>query len=1083
MAEFIEILSPSALKDLTTANNEVVKLISNINSAGQAMQSIKTPSGSDSAVKNLSNNLIAQEKNIQKVQQALEKARIEEIKLQKAREDAIDKYNNNLAKQEALITKQTAKQIAESQKIIAQKEKEFREFEKQFNKYEADLAKKAIAEQKANQKAIQDGERRRLEEIKLQQAREKAFDKYDAQLAKERNKKQALTSEEIVNQQVLRTNADRHARATSNLVGAYANLNAQHQIASRRLQDLIVRGRTAEQTQRQYNRELRQAQNEFQQLDRRIQSADRAVGRFNRNVGNYPRQAVLGIKDLLGAFGIATGLQLIADVVKDVYQLTKELQSLNMALLQVTGSQIEFANQQTFLKRIAEDYGVEINDLTKMFTQFYVSANDKIAGKDIQNIFESITKAGASMGLSQESMQRAFLALNQIMAKGSVQAEELKGQLSEALPGALGIMAKSLGVTEGKLMDMMKAGEVSSDALIGFAQQLEKTYGIENVKRIDNIASAQNRLANSWTNLVAVFSEDDGFLSRTIKNNMNILAIGLELVSETLKNAEQKRNDFKKSQLEKGRQFSEQQVEELREQGKNEIEVQKYIIDEEARLRGLAWEAFLKAKQIEVQIRSGIGKKAQSETRKELQSLNNLITLYNGKILGLRQFLKPDRQKEETKIDEKELKKRAKLYEDFLKNRNLREISDLERFKKILEDRYDEDFSYAKDRIKISEDILKVEQTIADKQFIENRRLHKDSVDLMAIDANNYRTQTEKNEKAHQDRVLKIKKDSFQDFLDYREKYGKPADEEMFGQGVNYLPTNQLDELINKWDEYKDKQKEALDETKSYFEKHGEEIVDLSQDLINTLAEISNQRFENQLSNLEKEKNTAILFAGDSVTAREEIERQAEVRRRAILARQAKAQKEMAIFNIITDTAQAVVASLKRDPSGTLAILIGAIGAANIALVASQQVPAFKDGGTHDGGLMMVNDQKGSKYKEIVETPDGKKRIFNERNKVLNAPKGTKIYNATDTESILFNNELNGILTNNGISSAPTVIIDGGLSKDDFNSGISKLAKTINEKESFSISRDKRGERVYREKQNKRTELLNIILKAGRYDV
>ena len=101
--EFIEILSPSALKDLTTANNEVVKLISNINSAGQAMQSIKTPSGSDSAVKNLSNNLIAQERNIQKVQQALEKARIEEIKLQQAREKAFDKYDAQLAKEQAKL--------------------------------------------------------------------------------------------------------------------------------------------------------------------------------------------------------------------------------------------------------------------------------------------------------------------------------------------------------------------------------------------------------------------------------------------------------------------------------------------------------------------------------------------------------------------------------------------------------------------------------------------------------------------------------------------------------------------------------------------------------------------------------------------------------------------------------------------------------------------------------------------------------------------------------------------------------------------------------------------------------------------
>ena len=67
------------------------------------------------------------------------------------------------------------------------------------------------------------------------------------------------------------------------------------------------------------------------------------------------------------------------------------------------------------------------------------------------------------MGLSVENQERAFLALNQMMSKGTVQAEELRGQLGEALPGAFGIMAKAVGVTEKELQNMMKAGEVLAD--------------------------------------------------------------------------------------------------------------------------------------------------------------------------------------------------------------------------------------------------------------------------------------------------------------------------------------------------------------------------------------------------------------------------------------------------------------------------------------------------------------------------------------------------------------------------------------------------------------------------------------------
>ena len=262
------------------------------------------------------------------------------------------------------------------------------------------------------------------------------------------------TSEEIVNGRALAQNADRQTRATSQLVGAYANLSAQVAIASQRYQDLIVRGKTAEQTQRQYNRELKTAQAEFQKLQTKVLQADKAVDKWNRT----GQRSVKFGRELLGVLGIGGVLTVFAGIVKSVFELTKEFDGLNRALALVTQSSEIFTQSQAFLRKTAEDFGVDLSQLTKQYTQFYVSAKDKISSTEIQGIFRSVSKAAASMGLTVQQQERAFLALNQMMSKGTIQAEELRGQLGEALPGAFGIMAKAVGVTEQELGKMMKAG-------------------------------------------------------------------------------------------------------------------------------------------------------------------------------------------------------------------------------------------------------------------------------------------------------------------------------------------------------------------------------------------------------------------------------------------------------------------------------------------------------------------------------------------------------------------------------------------------------------------------------------------------
>ena len=224
-------------------------------------------------------------------------------------------------------------------------------------------------------------------------------------------------------------------------------------------------------------------------------------------------------------------------------------------------------------------------------------------------------------------------------------------------------------------------------------------------------------------------------------------------------------------------------------------------------------------------------------------------------------------------------------------------------------------------------------------------------------------------------------------------------------------------------------------------------MMEIGQELTNTLMKQSEARFYAEYSRLEQQKNISIAFAGSSTAAKAEIERQYEEKRKSIQRRQAEDEKKQAMFNIAINTAQAVMATLGKGGffASPLAIAVAAIGAAQLAMVAAQEIPAFAEGGVHEGGKMLINDAKGSKFQETVVTPDGKVRQFKGRNKVVDAPKGTQIFTPDQ-----WSKQINNMLLKNNISPLETNQTNG-INKDDLESvfrkysGSNEVAIDINE--------------------------------------
>lgn len=911
------------------------------------------------------------------------------------------------------------------------------------------------------------------------------------------------TAEEAVNQRLLNRNAMEAARINSTLAGAYQRLVTQQTQAARAVQNLISAGRQATQTQREYDRELRVAQQEFDRLNARVLAADRVVGRFQRNVGNYSNSIIRSAKDIFAAFGLVAGTQLIANIAKDIFETTKEIQSMDLALLQVTGASQKFAETQMFLSRISEAYGADIGKLTQQFTQFYVSAKDKISGSQIENIFESITKAASTMGLSTQQQERAFMALNQMMSKGTVQAEELRGQLGEALPGALGIMAKAVGVSEKRLAEMMKAGQLlAADVLPKFAEQLEKTYGIENVNRVDTLAAAQTRYTNAWRDFVRGLDEDGNKLSNFMKK---AIGVGTDLLigaSRLFESDQAERHRVQKEIQESAYNQTLAHYQSLDELNKVELENNKAWnirhAEEETKefnrlkRRNLILKALTPEKIPFFENTIDYNKRMANEDElksniKKMNDINGLLHRYKGQIQAINKLLKEGAKKTTppAELSEAELK----AIEDALKAKYelaKKEIElEISKNNVLLED----DEAYYSDRITALNADFSLRKKLAELDRDEQIRIAKDSnekrqIALLEFQIKNieltqsYLKKLSSLEKLDLDPITELLNTDFRkDLMKPVEDSAKSAQKELDKMGEKAEKAREallrLQASTNEWfksfstDVFQNSGFASLETffdgtfktllegaegTKEKFAVYFNSIAESAQEAFNFISQASQNNFAAEETRLQNQYDTALKYAGESKEAQEKLAADLEKKKKDIAYREAKAKQKQAIFNIAVDTAQAII-GLWANPGFPaaipLALVVGALGAAQIAMVAGQEIPQYWMGGTHDGGLMMVNDGKGSNYRETIVTPDGKIMQPTGRNVVMDAPSGTEIFTHDQWQ-----NTLSDMLKGKGIDMRAPQQNYSGISKSDMKD---VLMETIGSQSQSLINFDENG--------------------------
>lgn len=265
-------------------------------------------------------------------------------------------------------------------------------------------------------------------------------------------------------------------------------------------------------------------------MEKALKDLQKQTGMSNLELAKL--QASMG--DVSGAFGtVAKGAKgaavAAAAFAAGLVQVTRmsleaqlELDRLRVSYSAVFGDAGAREQLQVIYDQVNR-VGLKYVETAEAAKSFFAAGQGTPLQDQLNNIFKAMTDTGAALQLTTDDMNGAFIALGQMMSKGKVQAEELRGQLGERIPGAFSMAAQAMGMTTAELDKFMADGKlVAEDLLPALAQALNDKYAQAAEDAADSLQGSLNRMMTQWQQFKAnlVDSGPAEFLINVVTNFM-----------------------------------------------------------------------------------------------------------------------------------------------------------------------------------------------------------------------------------------------------------------------------------------------------------------------------------------------------------------------------------------------------------------------------------------------------------------------------------------------------------------------------------------------------------------------------------
>jgi tape measure domain-containing protein len=247
-------------------------------------------------------------------------------------------------------------------------------------------------------------------------------------------------------------------------------------------------------------------------------------------MGNLFKSVIVGFIGFKVLTPIFQGIRQFAD---DSARIAIDMQRINNQVIASAGGGSAGLKYLNEIRKNSEDLRLNIKDSLEASAGFSASTvGTSIEGQLGTETFKNFQTLLAARGTTTERSKNFMLALEQSASKG-VQAEELRGQMAEAVPGIISIFARSQGLDNRAFAAKMKNTPGGLDQSVLFeASQQAKAENLVNIsKSFDTVDSSSNRFNNNLLKL----QESIGALSLDFeKFKFNTLSSGFELISSNI---------------------------------------------------------------------------------------------------------------------------------------------------------------------------------------------------------------------------------------------------------------------------------------------------------------------------------------------------------------------------------------------------------------------------------------------------------------------------------------------------------------------------------------------------------------------
>ena len=200
------------------------------------------------------------------------------------------------------------------------------------------------------------------------------------------------------------------------------------------------------------------AQQALQQFSNQAKTAANTAGNALEGLDQRLGLTTTLVSSLAGVFGTLA----VGEFLRQSVQAAIDLESITRKLSNSLGEQ-GAAGALSFARGLADELGLSFKTLASTFSSFTAAATQaNVPLAQQQELFAAVARSAQQLGLSNDELSGSLLALQQVASKGTVQMEELRGQLGERLPVAFAATAKGLGLTQQELIKLVESGKLTA---------------------------------------------------------------------------------------------------------------------------------------------------------------------------------------------------------------------------------------------------------------------------------------------------------------------------------------------------------------------------------------------------------------------------------------------------------------------------------------------------------------------------------------------------------------------------------------------------------------------------------------------